>query len=92
MLIVITYDIPVDRRRVKLAKILLDYGERVQYSVFECDLSGKQLTDLLAEIEGVMDEEADSVRVYRLCGSCAGLVRALGQAEPPAEPPTVFLV
>jgi len=38
MLILVSYDIPNDRRRVKIAKTLEDFGDRVQYSVFECDL------------------------------------------------------
>lgn len=38
MLYTISYDIPDDKRRLKIAKILLDYGPRVQYSVFEAQL------------------------------------------------------
>jgi len=40
MLYVISYDIPDDERRLKVAKILLDFGRRVQYSVFEAHLAG----------------------------------------------------
>ncbi|MEW6376162.1 MAG: CRISPR-associated endonuclease Cas2, partial [Thermodesulfobacteriota bacterium] len=36
MFYVVSYDIPDDQRRIKIAKILEDFGDRVQYSVFEC--------------------------------------------------------
>ena len=45
MFIVISYDIPADKRRTKLAQLLENYGQRVQYSVFECLLTGRQLRD-----------------------------------------------
>lgn len=43
---VISYDISNDRRRNKIAKILLDYGRRVQYSVFECEMNQKSFKEL----------------------------------------------
>lgn len=92
MFILVSYDIPDNKRRTKLAKILEDYGERVQYSVFECDLTAKQQAKLLKEMEGVMVVQEDSIRVYRLCVGCVKEIKALGQAKPPAEEPTVYIV
>jgi len=43
---VITYDIPVDRRRNKVATALEDHGRRVQYSVFEANLTSAQIAAL----------------------------------------------
>lgn len=43
MFYLVSYDIPETRRRTKLAKILEDFGDRVQYSVFECILDEKLL-------------------------------------------------
>jgi len=43
MLIVVSYDIPDDRRRLQLSKALKDFGKRVQWSVFECHLDDRQL-------------------------------------------------
>jgi len=40
---VVSYDIVDDKRRTKLAKKLCDFGKRVQYSVFECDLDEDSL-------------------------------------------------
>ncbi len=92
MFILVTYDIPADKRRLKIAKILEDHGERVQYSVFECDLTGPQITKLLKELKAVIDDQADSIRAYRLCAGCKKRIEILGQAQPPAETPDVYLV
>jgi CRISPR-associated protein Cas2 len=92
MFILISYDIPSNKRRTKIAKILEDYGERVQYSVFECDLSAKHLARLRKELKAVLNEEEDSIRLYRLCADCVGKVEAWGQAEPPLEAPDVYIV
>lgn len=92
MFVLVSYDIPDDRRRTRLARVLQDYGDRVQYSVFECDLSPVQLTRLLREVGSVMEAKADSVRVYRLCVSCVGQIVVLGQAVPPVQDPEVFIV
>ena len=40
MFYLVSYDIPDTKRRTKLAKTLEDFGDRVQYSVFECILDG----------------------------------------------------
>ncbi|MCS7259670.1 MAG: CRISPR-associated endonuclease Cas2 [Anaerolineae bacterium] len=92
MFILVSYDIPDDRRRTRLAKVLQDYGERVQYSVFECDLTQKQLQQLLREVKRLISEAQDSVRVYVLCQECVQRIMVLGQAKPPVEEPTVFIV
>jgi CRISPR-associated endonuclease Cas2 len=46
VLILVSYDIPDDRRRTKLAHTLKDFGQRVQYSVFECLLTADQVAHL----------------------------------------------
>lgn len=92
MFILVSYDIPVDKRRTKIAKILEDYGERVQYSVFECELSERHMRKLVGELKEAMNEAEDSVRVYRLCAACVKQIEALGQAQPPAEAPEVYIV
>lgn len=92
MFILVSYDIPDNKRRTKIAKIMEDYGERVQYSVFECELTAKQQAKLLKELKGVLVEQEDSIRLYRLCAGCVKEIKALGQAKPPAEPPVVIIV
>ena len=57
----IAYDIPDDRRRTKAAKVLLSYGDRVQYSVFVVDVSTAKLIELKTELRDVIELQLDSV-------------------------------
>lgn len=66
MFSVIVYDICNDKKRNKIAKILLSYGDRVQKSVFECDLSDRQIEDLRKKLEDFEYEPDDSIRMYFL--------------------------
>ncbi len=68
--IVVSYDIPKDKRRTKVSKILSDYGERVQYSVFECWLRKADFERLQARLKAVLNAKADDVRFYHLCENC----------------------
>ncbi len=77
----VSYDIPDDRRRTKLAKVLKDFGDRVQYSVFECILDKELLDRMTARIKKVIAEEEDSVRIYTLCADCEKGVTVIGQGE-----------
>ena len=74
MFYVISYDIPNDRRRSQLAKVLKGFGTRVQYSVFEAHLNRRQYEELKCAVDRVIDSSADSVRYYVLCGACAGRI------------------
>ncbi len=78
MLILVSYDIIDDRQRTKLAKKLKDFGLRVQYSVFECDLDKKQLARMKKEALKFVDLEKDSLRIYKLCDSCAKHIESFG--------------
>lgn len=79
MLIVVSYDIPDDRRRTRLAHALKDFGERVHYSVFECFLDESQTEQLRKRIRREIDGAQDSVRLYILCGGCVGRRESIGQ-------------
>jgi CRISPR-associated protein Cas2 len=89
---IIAYDIPDDRRRLRVAKLLEGHGERVQYSLFECLLTARQFETLWGEVRKRIDEEEDSVRAYRLCGECEGWTRTVGRERPTAEVPEVYVV
>lgn len=71
MLVLVTYDISMDdldgkRRLRRVARHCLDYGVRVQNSVFECQVDAAQLVKLKHLIISEMDEARDSVRFYLL--------------------------
>jgi len=88
---VIVYDIAEDHRRLKIAKLLEQVGERVQHSVFEAWLTQDELQRLLRRIGKYIDPVEDSVRVYFLCASCRGKLRKIGQAVT-TPPPGVRIV
>lgn len=63
----VIYDIADGRRLVKAAKIIEDYGVRVQKSVFEVDASDKTLSELRARIQKVIDPDKDFVVYFSIC-------------------------
>ena len=81
MLYVVSYDIPDTKRRTKLAKTLEDFGDRVQYSVFECILDSSLLDKMVARIKRIVLEKDDSVRVYTICASCERVIKIIGQGK-----------
>ncbi|NJL05811.1 MAG: CRISPR-associated endonuclease Cas2 [Chloroflexaceae bacterium] len=88
-LYVVAYDIAVDKRRTKVHRVLCGFGQWTQYSLFECWLTRRQVVELRAKLAEVLDARVDSVRLYGLCGGCAGKVETIGGAPP--QEPLVFL-
>ncbi len=71
MLVLITYDVNTEtaagkRRLRKVAKECTNYGQRVQNSVFECNLDAAQLTMVMHSLETLIDPQTDSLRIYKL--------------------------
>ena len=71
MMVLITYDVatdsPTGRRRLRrIARACEDYGQRVQFSVFECDLDPALWTALRARLIDLIDPTCDSLRFYTL--------------------------
>lgn len=71
MEILVTYDVATEtaagRRRLrKVADLCEAHGQRVQKSVFECTLDAARLEELRHGLAKVMNEEEDSLRIYRL--------------------------
>lgn len=81
MFVVVSYDITNDRRRLKVKKTLEGFGERVQYSVFECRLKRQDLQRLKKRLKGLIRAEEDDVRFYPLCEQCVPRIIPLGKAE-----------
>jgi CRISPR-associated protein Cas2 len=79
---VIAYDIPDDRRRTKVHDLLLGYGAWMQYSLFECFLTDKELLRLQAKLAKLLVAKEDSVRVYPLCARCVSKVATIGGPRP----------
>ena len=71
MLVLVTYDVNVtseggQRRLRNIAKTCLNYGMRVQNSVFECEVTPAQYVTLRNELMDIFDSETDSLRFYML--------------------------
>ena len=71
MYILVTYDVETvsemgNKRLRQVARICKNYGQRVQNSVFECEVSEAQYCILKNELRSAMDEELDSIRFYHL--------------------------
>ena len=90
MLYVIAYDIPADRRRTKVHRVLCGYGTWTQYSLFECWLTRRQVIELQAKLARHLRPDEDSVRFYPLCKGCQGKVHTVG-SERPREAVTVIV-
>lgn len=71
MLVLITYDVntetPEGRKRLRnVAKQCVNYGKRVQYSVFECIMDAAKSREIQHKLEKIIDKEKDSLRFYYL--------------------------
>ena len=71
MLVLITYDVETSspngsRRLRRVARACKDFGQRVQFSVFECEVNPAQWVALRARLVGEIDETKDSLRFYFL--------------------------
>ena len=71
MYILVTYDVDTineigQRRLRRVARICKDYGQRVQNSVFECEVTEAQYVKLKDALSAVMDKSLDSIRFYHL--------------------------
>ncbi len=96
MLVLITYDVntqtPEGRRRLRqIAKQCVNYGQRVQNSVFECLLDPAQCRSLQAKLCKLMDPENDSLRFYYLGGRYESKVEHFG-AKASYSPEDVLMV
>lgn len=96
MFVLVSYDVNTQdtegRRRLRnIAKICRNWGQRVQYSVFECIVDPAQWTALRARLVATMDQEKDSLRFYYLGANWKRRVEHVG-AKPSLdqEGPLVF--
>lgn len=81
MLYIVSYDIPDDKRRNKISKTLLDFGDRVQFSVFECILKNDELIEMTKRVKSIIRDEDDRVRVYPVCAGCKSAIQIYGKGR-----------
>lgn len=83
MLVLITYDVNTETaagktRLRKVAKQCVNYGRRVQNSVFECILDNAQCVRLKATLSEIIDKDVDSLRFYYLGNKYKTKVESIG--------------
>lgn len=91
MLYLVAYDICSPKRLRHVAKTCQDYGVRVEYSVFECDLAQEVFKKLWLKLMDIIDENEDCVLAYRICGSCVQKIESIGAVVRPTERPLLYM-
>jgi CRISPR-associated protein Cas2 len=89
LLVLVTYDVSLveaggKRRLRRVAKACQDYGQRVQFSVFEIEVDPAQWAALKARLEGLIDPAQDSLRYYHLGANWRRRVEHVG-AKPAVD-------
>lgn len=84
MNVLVVYDVDTSavdgQRRLRMvARACEGYGQRVQYSVFEVVASRTKIAKLMSELEGIIDSQRDSIRMYPLDGDALKRVVLLGR-------------
>jgi CRISPR-associated protein Cas2 len=82
----VTYDICDNRRLRDVYKTMRGAGDHIQYSVFRCELSPRELVELTGRLETLLDHREDQVLIVDLGppgGRIAKSIRALGRAYTP---------
>ncbi|WP_206812026.1 CRISPR-associated endonuclease Cas2 [Paradesulfitobacterium ferrireducens] len=96
MMVLITYDVNTTseagkKRLRQVAKQCVNYGQRVQNSVFECLVDPAQFAQLKNKLEGIIDSEVDSLRYYFLGSNWKRRVEHVG-AKTTFDPEGVIIV
>lgn len=86
MMVLVTYDVntetPEGKRRLRqVARECVNYGQRVQNSVFECLVDPAQFAKLKHSLSGIMDKERDSIRFYYLGANWQTRIERIGNDE-----------
>lgn len=84
MLVLITYDVDTttkagEKRLRKVAKECINYGQRVQNSVFECLITEAQLVGLKATLASIINDTKDSIRFYFLGSNWKRRIEKIGK-------------
>lgn len=80
------YDIADDARRNRVAAVLLDFGNRVQESVFVAHLDDDLAARMRERLTRLVDPDRDCVHVFEICGACEKRVWTIGIGEVARDP------
>jgi CRISPR-associated protein Cas2 len=79
--LLIAYDIANPKRLYRVAKVMEDYGARVQRSVFECRIGDKELAALLERVKRILRKREDRIHIYYLCAACQQRFEQYGRGQ-----------
>lgn len=79
MLRIVAYDIASLKRLRAVAKICLDFGIRIEKSVFECDLRRDQFDNMWERLCSTVNRDVDSLVCYPICSACEKNVVTYGR-------------
>ena len=91
-LYLVSYDISNTKTRNKIADTLKNFGQRVQYSVFECRLTEKRWKSMYSQLVKMPLENEDSIRLYPLCENCSLKIRIIGTSGEPKNPSNIIII
>lgn len=92
MNMIVAYDIADPRRLNRIARIMKDYGKRVQKSVFEVDLTQSRFQEMKQRAERAMNLGEDGVKYFPLCVRCSDILVILGRSAPAGEEGAVLII
>lgn len=97
MMILVTYDVNTEdslgkSRLRKVAKVCVNYGQRVQNSVFECSVDPAQFLEIKKMLSDIIDFEKDSLRFYLLGKNWQNRIETLGRNESYDPDRDVFII
>ena len=75
---IIAYDISKNKNRKKVSDLLVQYGIRSNFSVFECLLDPGKLNEIMTKIEFLISSQTDRVLIYPVCRNCFMKSKYLG--------------
>jgi CRISPR-associated protein Cas2 len=82
MLHIIAYDITDGERLRKVSQICLDYGIRIQYSIFQFDLNENLTNKFINELKAIIDPQSDKIMIVPICKKCKDSILYMGKMEP----------
>lgn len=79
---IVCYDISDDRQRDRVARLLDDVGDRIQFSVFQVFLPPASMEALLIRLEAEIDRSTNVISCFAICEACRDRSRTCGVGSP----------
>lgn len=92
MNMIVAYDIANPRRLLKVAKVMKDYGVRVQKSIFEVEVNEAGFREMRRRAEAILEPEVDGVKFFPLCDRCSDTLVTLGLCAVFSDEGTVLVL